>query len=202
MRRKILVPVVVLSVVMVVAVPAHADAVVEQTVATQTTAVVAIGDGAEVGEARLRRTESAAIASIIVEDDALNSGDVYTVWAMVTNPGDTTPDIGYAGGGIVSNGTLRAVAHLRQGDLIGFPDELGMASGAGLDDPRTAGITFVLRNHGPREPGLLKDQLTTFLGGCDYSLVPPLAETAPKYGEPSDFACIDLFLATFAPPAA
>jgi hypothetical protein len=44
--------------------------------------------------------------------------------------------------------------------------------------------------------------LTTFLGGCDYSLILELADTAPKYGEPSDFACIDLFLATFAPPTA
>jgi hypothetical protein len=68
-----------------------------------------------------------------------------------------------------------------------------MASGAGLVDPRTAAITFVLRNHGARDPGLLKDQLTTFMGGCDYSSVPRLAETAPKYGKPSDFACVDLF---------
>jgi hypothetical protein len=202
MRRSSLASVIVLSAVMLAAVPAHADMVAEQTVATQTTAVVAIADGTEVGEARLRRTEDAAIASIIVDDAALNSGDTYTVWAMVTNPGDVTPDIGYAGSGMVFNGTLRAVAYLRQGDLTGFPDELGMASGAGLADPRTAGITFVLRNHGPREPGLLKDQLTTFLGGCDYSLVQPLAETAPKYGEPGNFACVDLFLATFAAPAA
>jgi hypothetical protein len=187
---------------MLAGVPAHAETVAEQTVATQTTAVVAIADGTGVGEARLRRTEDAAIASIVVDDAALNSGDTYTVWAMVTNPGETTPDIGYAGSGMVVNGTLRAVAYLRQGDLTGFPDELGMASGAGLVDPRTAGITFVLRNHGPRQPGLLKDQLTTFLGGCDYSLILELADTAPKYGEPSDFACIDLFLATFAPPTA
>jgi hypothetical protein len=187
---------------MLAAVPAHADALAEQTVTTQTTAVVAIADGAEVGQARLRRTKDAATASIIVDNAALNSGDTYTVWAMVTNPGDATPDIGYAGSGMVFNGTLRAIAYLRQGDLTGFPDELGMASGAGLDDPQTAGITFVLRNHGPREPGLLRDQLTTFLGGCDYGLMPPLAETAPRYGEPSDFACIDLFLATFAAPAA
>jgi hypothetical protein len=202
MRRSSLVLVIVLLAVMLAGVPAHADAVAEQTVVTQTTAVVAIADGAEVGEARLRRTEDAAIASIVVDGAALNSGDAYTVWAMVTNPGDATPDIGYAGGGMVFNGTLRAVAYVRRGDLTGFPDELGMASGAGLVDPRTAAITFVLRNHGPRDPGLLDDQLTTFLGGCDYSLVPPLADTAPKYGEPSDFACVDLFLATFAPPTA
>jgi hypothetical protein len=201
MTRSSFAAVVILSALLLAAAPAQADTVAQQIPLRQTTAVVTLSDGTEVGEAQLRRTAQGVIGWITVDGAALNTGDTYTVWAMVSNPGDATPDIGYAGAGIVFNGTLRAFVYLRAGDLVGFPDELNMASGAGLIDPLTAEITFVLRNHGPREPGLLHDQLTTFMGGCDYSLVPPLADAAPKYGEPSDFACVDLFAASFAPPS-
>ncbi len=155
--------------------------------------------GETVGTARLYRSDRTVRAHLRVDD--LQPGGTFTVWAMVVNPGETEPDIGFAGGGVVNrSGRLNVTAQLRTGDLTGFPDELGMASGAGLTDARGATIVFVLRSHGPAVPGLVAEQTSTFMGGCDYALVPALTEGT--YGAPGAFACADLFTATFEPPVA
>ncbi len=156
-------------------------------------------DGEAVGTARLSR--SAETLSAHIKVSGLQRDDTFTVWAMVTDPGEAGPDIGFAGGGVVNGGgQLHLKVELEAGDLAGFPAELGMASGDGLDDPRGATVTFVLRSHGPAVPGLVAEQTTTFMGGCNYALVPAL--TPGSYGAPGAFACADLFTATFEPPVA
>lgn len=63
----------------------------------------------------------------------------------------------------------------------------------GLTNPEGAEIHLVLRSHGPRIPGLVEEQRSTFAGGCEEFLNPGITqlEAGP---------CSDVQLALFLAP--
>jgi hypothetical protein len=114
----------------------------------------------------------------------LHPGNVYTLWWIIFdapegcaagpdnctladifapgNPADATvfgPAAGSLAGG---SGTATFAGHVGPGDEPNFID-LGDGS---VDDPLSADVAFVVRNHGPAIPGSVSEQLSTFDGGC------------------------------------
>ena len=51
--------------------------------------------------------------------------------------------------------------------ILARGDDSTSIFGDGLDNPTTAEIHLVLRSHGEAIPGLVREQITTFNGGCD-----------------------------------
>ncbi len=124
-----------------------------------------------------------------VHTSVLGTG-VYTVWWVLFNHPEACatylctfdePDLVVnATGRIVSGGRANFSARLSPGGpysgeiIYEGPDP-------SLTNPRGALITLVVRYHGPAIPGMIPEQLTTFLGGC------------PDGGAP----CVDEQLAVF-----
>ncbi len=147
-----------------------------------TGAMYKFGDSREVGTSALRRGAEAIVLDI--ETSELEPGYAYTVWWVVFDEPTACTDyacgsddvaaamaggpnladlsiIGAADGSVVSNdGTARYRGMLEQNDAT------GAVFGNGLDNPATAEIHYVIRSHGPAIPGLIKEQTTTFNGGC------------------------------------
>jgi len=61
----------------------------------------------------------------------------------------------------------------------------------GLTNPQGAEVHLVLRSHGPRIPGQVAEQRTTFAGGCEFFLDPGATHEL----EPGQ--CSDLQFAVF-----
>jgi hypothetical protein len=115
----------------------------------------------------------------------LTAGNAYTMWFVVFNNrsaclGPAPPqapgakcgfgDLGragvnssimYAAGHVVGDGDADNLAGRR-----GVGDTDGVIAGPGLLNPRGAEIHLVVRNHGPAIPGLIKEQISSFNGGC------------------------------------
>jgi hypothetical protein len=116
-------------------------------------------------------------------------------------PTNVQPSCIYADGSIVGgNGHARFQDRLKVGETrdscIDFfvdldPDLEGRDYG--LQNPEGAEIHLVVRSHGPLIPGLVKDQRSTFAGGCEYFL-PPGREDLQE-GQ-----CSDLQFAVFPAP--
>lgn len=146
------------------------------------------------GSSTLVRTEGGI--SFTYKTSELPRGQVITVWVVVFNnpencatnpctPADVSnPDVNadflYGGGHIIGgSGRGNFGGHLRVGDTAGSGlAEVG-GTAVGLLNPMTAEIHLALHSHGPAVPGqVLKEQLTSFLGGCETFLGPGgLAET-------------------------
>lgn len=168
----------------------------------------------DVGDAALVRNDNGVTFQATVR--GVDPG-VYTVWWVVWNNPETcgadgctdadfgTPgldvDIGYATGHVVGDGgQLTLAGHLAEGaSLSGLPTEFGITSGSGLLDAAEAEVHIVIRNHGPKIPGLVGEMAHTFHAGCDYSVFGGLIES-PDYGTEGPNTCEDLFFAVF-PPA-
>lgn len=111
-------------------------------------------------------------------------GNVYTLWWVIFdapegcaagagnctladifvpgNPADATvfgPAAGSLAGG---TGKATFAGHVKPGDVPNFID-LGDGS---LENPMTAEVAFVVRNHGSAIPGRIDEQLSMFDGGC------------------------------------
>jgi len=141
-----------------------------------------------VGSSTLVRTDNGV--SVALKTMGLAPGHVVTLWWVVFNdpdgcqagiPGFSScgrPDAMAGRGGVSPNhaagrivdedGTAEFGAHLRKGD-----DSRALA-GDGLVAPRGAEVILILKDHGPKIPHLVSDQLRTFAGGCaDQSDAPP-----------------------------
>jgi len=81
---------------------------------------------------------------------------------------------------------------LRDSCLPGIGSE---APEVGLLNPEGAEVHLVVRSHGPRIPGLVREQRSTFGGGCDTDLPPVRDPTAV-----GELECSDLQFAVFPPP--
>ena len=115
----------------------------------------------------------------------LTAGNAYTMWFIVFNnrsaclgpappqaPGakcgfadlsrvDVNSSIMYAAGHVVGDGDADNLAGSR-----GVGDTDGVIAGPGLLNPRGAEIHVVVRNHGGAIPDLIKEQISSFNGGC------------------------------------
>lgn len=90
---------------------------------------------------------------------------VYTLWWSIINspPGVTDSFIWVAGHVVGADGLGNFGAYVREGNP---PGEVFRGDPAGLTDARGAEIHIVLKYHGPAIPGMLREQISTFLGGC------------------------------------
>lgn len=132
--------------------------------------------------AKLVRTKNGLTVNVRTAE--LQPGNAYTLWWIIFdapagcaagrgnctlfdvfapgNPADATvfgPAAGSLAGG---TGKATFAGHVKPGDEPNFID-LGDGS---MDDPLTADVAFVVRNHGPAIPGRIDEQLSTFNGGC------------------------------------
>jgi hypothetical protein len=143
-------------------------------------------------------------ASFTLTTSGLEAGHTFTIWWIIfNNPEHCTHgmesmrcgegDLLIAGGDPDVEGTaVFATGHVIGPDGSGYFDAflatgdttyvLGM--GPGLTNPTGAEIHFVVRTHGPVQPGLVAEQVTTFGGGCNNAPDGP--------GAPGDFPCTDL----------
>lgn len=136
----------------------------------------------EGASATLVRTKNGLTVNVRTAE--LQPGNAYTLWWIIfdapegcaAGPGNCTLSDIFAPGNpadatifgpaaaTLAGGTGKATfaGHVKPGDEPNFID-LGDGS---LDDPLTAEVAFVVRNHGPALPGLVDEQLSTFNGGC------------------------------------
>lgn len=105
-------------------------------------------------------------------------------------------DVMYAGGHVVgNNGKGNFSAHLNAGDES--PESMNVAfglplvEGGGLQVGKTfsAEVHVVIRTHGPAVPGMVNEQISSYLGGCNPDINhPPFMVYPDVIGECADFA--------------
>lgn len=169
-----------------------------------------------VGSSSLVRTDRGL--SLNVHTSGLEPGHAVTLWLIVANdpaeceqgipgvsqcgPGDHLAGRGQmsvhhgAGRIAANNGTASYGTHLRVGDTSRalFEGE------PGLLDARRAELIAVLKTHGPAIPGVVRDQLRTFAGGCaDQSTPPALTPRPGMLGRPGGNDCAEIQFSAHAP---
>ena len=160
------------------------------------TNVIKFGTG-PVGEAMLVRTPNGVHVKIWTTQ--LEPSSVYTMWWAIDVGGPDFCVMWGAGHPIGPNGTGYFAANLNEGEEWDFPrpDELDLAAGPcdGLKDAENQRIWVLLRTHGPIIPGLVDEQMSTYLGGCIPDRDP---ENPPDPDDPH--FCEDQQIAFFADP--
>ena len=156
-----------------------------QAVDEDTTEVLNFPTGDQVIEgasSTLRRTPNGI--SWTLKTSELNASHVHTVWVVVFNNPDESsglddlskPEVAATlayGGGLVVGPTGEATfsGHLQEGDTSGFPLDSPFVEIPGRDlglvDASQADIHLVIRDHGPKIPGRVGEQIGSFSGGCD-----------------------------------
>lgn len=152
-----------------------------------------------VGSSTLVRTDNGLSARL--ETSGLEAGHAVTMWMVVANapekcetgtpfsqcgPADHEAGRGdisvhHAAGHVIGDdGTATYGTHLRVGDTSRALFE----EDPGLLDPRDAEVILILKTHGEKIPGMVSEQLRTFLGGCDEEAPPGLTPRPEVLGEP------------------
>jgi len=127
--------------------------------ATQTTSPVTTFAGATVGSSTLTRTDSGI--AFWLQTSGLQAGHAVTIWWMVFNP-DGSVSVQYAAGHVIDQGGAAEFGgHLSVGDTDGV-----INNGPGLLDAQGADVVLVVRDHGPKDPGRVPEQIHTF-GACN-----------------------------------
>jgi len=144
-----------------------------------------------VGTSDLVRTDDGISGNYMT--DVLRPGNTATLWFIVFNypeecaagpymcsPYDLGPDAAAKGDFLVASGHViggdgkgNFGGHLNAGDTSGSgyaevncPDTWDCAPG--LIDPKGALVVLAVHDHGPKQSGqVLKEQISSFLGGCD-----------------------------------
>lgn len=149
----------------------------------ETTVIDAMSGNPTSGTATLLRTNNKI--SMTFKVDGLNPGHAYTIWWVIWNKPEecTTPyacdvvdfdmsevvevDALYAAGHVVGNsGKGNFSGSLKESDTSGSINDLFALPAYGLQDARTAEVHLVLRDHGPKIPGQVNDQINFYPGGC------------------------------------
>ena len=113
----------------------------------------------EAGESRSLRNDNGI--SMLFKVKGLIPGNAYTVWWVVFDP----ELILVNATGHVANGPKGTfAAHLSAGDVSKHPHQVPL--GESFDNPRTAYVQLVLKDHGPVVPGLVSEQISTVGGAC------------------------------------
>ncbi len=156
-----------------------------------------------VGTSTLTRTDDGIRASM--RTGGVAAHDTLTLWWVVFNnptecsaPGCGDDDIfvdgdptkglneaqivaadivvAYADGALASGGGRAGFeARLQAGTR---DVEVVFGDGAILDDASSAEVHLVARSHGPKVPGLIREQVGSFAGGCEVFLNPPSVPAA------------------------
>jgi hypothetical protein len=193
-----------IAVMLLLAIPVQAAPAIRS---SNTLFDAATGDPVIGSASSLVRTDNGL--SMNIRTSGLPAGHTYTVWWIIFNDPDSCEHgiegvvqcgegdlllfggsaagvVGHATGNVVGgNGKSSFGAHLKVGDTDGFID--AFVGHNGLTNPRGAEVHLVLRDHGPKIPEFMPDQIHTFAGGCDQSELPPPLQL----GVAGDFDCID-----------
>ena len=149
--------------------------------------------------ARLTRNKNSLTTN--VHTSVMSGLGVYTVWWVIFNDPASCefylctfdePDlvVNATGKIVPSGGVANFSAWLGPGGpysgevIFGDPDP-------GLTNPSGALITLVVRYHGPAMPGIIPEQLTTFLGGCPNGGSPCLDEQLVVFPGDCSGDCLD-----------
>lgn len=167
------------------------------------TAVFNTITGDIIGTSILHRNSNGVTVNFKTTD--LMPGHAYTLWWVVWNkpencivPGECTEadfanaldvevQLLYAAGNVAgNNGKGNFSAHLNENDDTGSIHELfGLPNFGGLQNAETAEIHAVLRSHGPKIPGQVSEQISSYEGGCTVFL-PPFTQIPVEEGECGD----------------
>jgi hypothetical protein len=150
-------------------------------------------------------------AAMAIKSAGLTPGDVVTVWWVAiqshqncaSNPctpkeamgdgmaNDTVASLA-AGGVVAADGTITLAGFLPVGEVEGnFFDTT-------FHSPETAEYHLPMHNHGPLDPDIAEDMLTSFRAGCsDESLPAYYPDTALADGAKGDFDCKTVQAAMF-----
>lgn len=152
-------------------------------------------------------------AAMAMRTAGLTPGDVVTVWWVVIqnpevcageyctpaeamSPGSRTDSVvALAAGGVVADdGTISLAGFLPVGDVDGNFFDTTFRS------PETAEIHLPVHNHGPLDPGIAEEMLSSFRAGCtDESLPEYYPQTALSDGTAGSFPCRTVQVAQFPP---
>ena len=190
------------------------DVFAAKTTTKQTVDIFDFVNGGIVGSSTLHRNSNGLTVNF--KTTQLIPGHTYTVWWVIWNfpencivPGACSdPDFGdpdvqvevmYATGNVAGgNGKGNFSAHLNENDASGTINPLfGLPSYGGLQDALTAEVHVVLRSHGPKVPGIVNEQIGSYLGGCPTTFpygFPPFTEIPDEVGE-----CGDIFASIHQP---
>lgn len=163
-------------------------------------------NGGVVGSSTLHRNSNGLTVNFKATD--LIPGHTYTIWWVIWNfpencadPGacmdgdfgdpDVQVEVMYAGGHVAGgSGKGNFSAHLNENDASGTINPLFfLPSYGGLQDALTAEVHVVLRSHGPKVPGIVNEQIGSYLGGCPTDFpygFPPFTEIPDEVGECGD----------------
>jgi hypothetical protein len=173
----------------------------------QTVVIFDVVNGVEAGTSTLHRNNNGITVNF--KATGLIPGHAYTVWWVIWNNPENcnTPgacediDFGnadavqvelmYATGHVVGNsGKGNFGAHLNENDASGTINPLfGLPTYGGLADAQKAEVHMVLRSHGPKIPGIVNEQIGSYLGGCPQAFpygFPPFSEIPDEAGECGD----------------
>ena len=159
--------------------------------------------GEVIGLSTLRRNRNGI--TINFKTKGLNPGHAYTLWWVVWNkpencavPGECDEgdfanaqkvevQLIYASGHVAgNNGKGNFSAHLKENNSSGSIHRLyGLPDFGGLKDAQAAEIHAVLRSHGPKIPGQVSEQISSYEGGCIVSF-PQFTEIPEELGECGD----------------
>ena len=155
-------------------------------------AVTLFGDpGTLISDATSTLTRSDRGVNVRLSTTGLEPGNTYTLWIVPFNePSNCTaadcafPDDrflvssaelsahfmdGKVAGG---NGTANFAGSLKINDLKNVL--VGHTEDATFDNPQGAQFLLIIRNHGPKQPGEVANQISTFHGGCNAASSPLL----------------------------
>lgn len=150
-------------------------------------------------------------AAMAIKSSGLTPGDVVTIWWVAIqnhqncNANPCTPQeamgngmendvvVSLAAGGVVAlDGTISLASYLPAGDVD------GNFFNTTLHSPETAEYHLPMHNHGPLDPDIAQDMLTSFRAGCaDESLPAYYPETALMDGAQGEFDCKTIQAALF-----
>ena len=161
--------------------------------------------GKVTGTSTLHRTNNGI--TVNYKTTGLTPGYAYTLWIVIWNSPDkcATPnqcndgdfaiadqvevEVLYGSGHVVGNsGKGNFSAHLNEDDVSGSINDLfGLPPAGGLQSGNSLGaeVHFVLRSHGPKIPGMINEQIGSYLGGCS-TFFDPFMEIPDAVGECGD----------------
>ncbi len=190
------------------------DVFAAKTTTKQTVDIFDFVNGGVVGSSTLHRNSNGITVNF--KATGLIPDHAYTLWWVIWNnpencvvmgacadadfgDPDVQVELMYANGHVASgNGKGNFSAHLNENDASGTINPLfGLPSYGGLHDAEKAEVHMVLRSHGPKVPGIVNEQIGSYLGGCPLEFpygFPPFTEIPDAVGE-----CGDIFAAIHQP---
>ena len=95
-----------------------------------------------------------------INTNGLIPGNAYTMWFVIFGDAPGPPNSTYAAGHVVGgSGKGNFTAHKSAGEIF--------------NNPLSAEVHMVIRSHGIAVPGIIPEQIHTFLGGCNPDLTFP-----------------------------